>query len=145
MYGTKHKLALGRTDDTDSMIRNSRKKADGSDETKPGKINLTKLSWRMPILKLSDEYSAELISDIKGKQILLVDFLSRQCESLKLNNNQRNFDWKLCFSTGSERSRYVILGFQKSRFSNYHKNSSEFDNLNVRNTYIEFNGERYPD
>ena len=45
---------LGRPDDTDSMIRSSRKKTYGSDETRPGKINLTKLSWRMTILKLSD-------------------------------------------------------------------------------------------
>ena len=68
MYGAKHELTLGRMDDTDSMIRSSRKNTDGSDETTPGKVNLTKLSWRMPILKLSDEYSAELISDIKRQK-----------------------------------------------------------------------------
>ena len=67
MYEAKHELTLGRTDDTDSIIRSIRKNTDGSDETTPGKVNLTKSSCRMPILKLFDEYSAELISDIKGK------------------------------------------------------------------------------
>ena len=68
MYGATHELTLHRTDDTDSMIRSSQKNTDGSDETKPGKVNLTKLSWRMPILKLSDKYSLELLSDIKDKR-----------------------------------------------------------------------------
>ena len=65
--------------------------------------------WRMPILKLSDEYSDKLISDIKGKKILPVEFLSRQCELLEFNN-QSNLDWKLSVSTGPERPQYVILG-----------------------------------
>ena len=32
------------------------KNTDGSDETKLGKLVMTKLSWRMLILKLSDKY-----------------------------------------------------------------------------------------
>ena len=36
----KHELTLGRTVDTDYMIRSSRKNTDGSDETTPGKVNL---------------------------------------------------------------------------------------------------------
>ena len=44
------------------------KNTDGSDETKPGEGNLTKLTWRTPILKLSDKYSLELLSDIKDKK-----------------------------------------------------------------------------
>ena len=86
-----------------------------------------------------------MLSDIKDKKILPVEFLSGQCESLKLNNNQRNLDWRLSVSTGSERPRYVILGFQKSRFLNDPKHSSEFYNLDIRIAYIEFNGEIYPD
>ena len=64
----------------------------------------------MPILKLSDKYSCELFSDVEDEKILPVEFLSRQCESLELNNNQRNLDWKLSVSTGPERPQYVILG-----------------------------------
>ena len=111
VYGAKHELTLHRTEDTDFMIISSRKNIDGKDKSTHGKVNLTKLSWRMPILKLSVEYRLELLAVIKGKKILPVEFLSRQCESLELNNNQRNPDWRLSFSTGSERPRYVILGF----------------------------------
>ena len=99
----------------------------------------------MPILKLSDKYSLELLCDIKEKKILPDEFLSRQCELIELNNNQRNLDWRSSVSTGSGRPRYVILGFQKARFLNDHENSSEFDNLDIRNACIELNGERYPD
>ena len=41
---------------TDPMTRSSKKNAaDTVDETKPEKVNQAKLSWRMPILKLSTE------------------------------------------------------------------------------------------
>ena len=125
MFGAGHELTLQRTDDTDSMIKSSWKNTGGSDEIKPEKVILTKLSWRIPILKLFDKYSLEFLSDIKTKKILSVEFLSRKCESLKLNNNQRNLYWRLSVSTGSERPIYVILGFQKSRFLNDPENSSE--------------------
>ena len=42
-------------------------------------------------------------------------------------------------------SRYIILGFQKARFLNDHRNSYEFDNLDIRNDRIKFSGDRYPE
>ena len=54
MYGAKHELTFNKTYDIDSMIRNSRKNTDRSDEITPGKVNLTKLSCRMPTIKLSN-------------------------------------------------------------------------------------------
>ena len=143
MYGAKHEICLHRSDDEDAILRSSAK--DGTaDKIKPGKIVLTKLSWRMPIIKLSDKRSIQLLSDVKDKKVLPIEFLSRQCESIELNSGQRNLDWRLSVATGSERPRYVMLAFQKNRYNNDQVNSAVFDNLNVRNAYVEFNSERYP-
>ena len=145
MYGAKHEICLHRSDDEDAILRSSEKGTGGTvDLVKPGKIVLTKLSWRMPIIKLSDKSSIQLLSDVKEKKVLPIEFLSRQCESIELNSGQRNLDWRLSVATGSERPRYVILAFQQNRYNRDQVNSAVFDNLNVRNAYVEFNSERYP-
>ena len=145
MYGAKHEISLHRSDDDDAILRSSEKDSGGTvDKVKPGKIVLTKLSWRMPIVKLSDKSSIQLLSDVKDRKVLPIEFLSRQCESIELNSGQRNLDWRLSVATGSERPRYVILAFQENRFNRDQVNSAVFDNLGIRNAYIEFNSERYP-
>ena len=116
LHGAKNELIMHRADNIDSMVRSSQNNATGTaDRIEPGQVNLPKLSWRMRILKSSAKYGLELLSDIKDNNILQVEFLNRQCESFELDNNQRNLDWRLSVSTGSERPRYVMLGFQKAR------------------------------
>ena len=78
MYGAKHEISLHRSDDEDAILRSSEKGTGGTvDLVKPGKIVLTKLSWRMPIIKLSDKSSIQLLSDVKDKKVLPIEFLSR--------------------------------------------------------------------
>ena len=98
----------------------------------------------MPIVKLSNEASMDLLSDVKNKKILPIEFLNRQCESLQLCNGQQHLDWRLSVATGSERPRYVVLGFQQNKKNREKANSAVFDHMNVRNAYVEFNGEQYP-
>ena len=143
MYGTKHELVLHRTTDTDTIFRSNAKEA-GVDKVKKGKINLTKISWYMPIIKLSDESKIMLYKDIQNKTTLPIEFLSRQCESIQMNVGPRHIDWKLSVATGSERPRYVILAFQKNKYEVDTANAAVFDSLDVRNARVEFNGEYIP-
>ena len=144
MYGAKHEITLHRNGDDDAIHR-SNVKASGEDKTKPGKIVLNKISWRMPIVKLNDKASIDLLGDVKNKKILPIEFLSKQCESLELNNGQRYLDWRLSVATGSERPRYVVLGFQQNKKDREKSNAAVFDHINVRNAYVEFNSEKYPE
>jgi hypothetical protein len=148
MYGAKHELTLHRTNDDDALHRSDEKESDAedaADKVKKGKITLTKLSWRMPIVKLSDQSKIKLFSDVQAKTIIPIEFLHRQCESLQLDQNKRQLDWRLSIATGSERPRFVILAFQKNKLDKDTANSAVFDNMCVRNARVEFNGEYYPD
>jgi hypothetical protein len=144
MYGAKHEITLHRSDDEDAIFRSSEKEGD-EDKVKKGKITLTKISWRMPILKLSDESKISLFGDVQKKVIIPIEFLSRQCESIQLNAGQRQLDWRLSVSTGSERPRYVVLAFQRNKMDRDTGNSAIFDNLDLENARVEFNGEYYPE
>ena len=148
MYGAKHELTLQRMSDEDAIHRSDEKEgAAGAqvDRVKKGNLILKKISWRMPVIKLSDESKINLFTDIQKKEVIPIEFLSRQCESLELHHGTRNMDWRLSVATGSERPRYVVLGFQKNRLERDTVNSAVFDSLDVRNAHIEFNGESYPD
>lgn len=145
MYGAKHELTLHRTSNDDAIYKNAAKDEDGEDVVKKGRINLTKISWRMPILKLSDETKINLYSDIQNKEVIPIEFLSRQCESLQMITGQKHLDWRLSVATGSERPRYIMLGFQTGKAEKDEANSAIFDNVNLRNAFVEFNGNRYPE
>ena len=144
MYGAKHEITLHRNGGDDDAILRTSLQTTGQDNTKPGKIVLSKISWRMPIVKLSDETSFNLYSDVKNKKILPIEFLSRQCESKQLNDGQRHLDWRISVATGSERPRYVVLGFQHNKTNDEKSNSAVFDTMSVRKAYVEFKGEEYP-
>ena len=146
MYGAKHEITLYRTEDDDAIYRSNEKVSaaeDAADKFKRGKINLTKISWKMPIVKLSDQTKIDLYKDISNKTVLPIEYLNRQCESIQLNAGQRQMDWQL--STGSVTPRFVVLAFQRARLNRDTTNSAVFDNLNLQNAHIKFNGERYPE
>jgi hypothetical protein len=146
MYGAKHEITLYRTEDDDAIYRSNEKVSaaeDAADKFKRGKINLTKISWKMPIVKLSDQTKIDLYKDISNKTVLPIEYLNRKCESIQLNTGQRQMDWQL--STGSVTPRFVVLAFQRARLNRDTTNSAVFDNLNLQNAHIKFNGERYPE
>jgi len=145
MYGAKHELILHRTSNDDAIYKSDEKLADNTEKVKKGKVILSKVAWRMPIVKPSDESKISLYGDIKDRAVLPVEFLSRQCESIQLIAGQKHLDWRLNVATGSERPRFIVLGFQKTKYDRDEANSAIFDNLNTRTAYVEYNSERYPE
>ena len=145
MYGSKHEITFHRKDDVDAIFRNNESvsEEDTSDKVRKGKLKLTKLSWKMPIIKLSDEAKVNLYTDIQNKVQLPVEFLKRDCESIQLNAGQKHMLWNLSFTTG--KPRFVIVAFQKAKLDRDAANSAVFDNLGVQNIRIEYNGEHYPE
>jgi len=147
MYGIEHTLILRRNHDNDAIFRVSKyKDAEGKEyEVESGKVNITKLSWHMPHVKLGEEYQLKLYEDI-GKEVQIpIRFLSRQCEKYTIPENQSDLDWRLNITTGSERPRYIFLVFQDDKQNNQTKNAAIFDHMNVRDAHIQLNSERYPE
>ena len=146
IYGIKHQLTLRRKDDNDDAILKSLDKNDeGVFKVPDGKIILSKLTWRIPHVTLSDKYMMKLANDIQNKTILNISFLRRQCESIEINEGQKQFDWRLNITAGSEKPRLIILAFQKNKDDNQIMNPSIFDHCNVTNAFVQLNSERYPE
>jgi len=144
MYGMKHEINLHRSLDNDAIYKSSEQE-NGVDKVSDGKIELSKVSWRMPYLKVSDEYKIELYKDIQNKVELGVNFLNRQFESIDVPHGITEFDWRLSLAVGAEKPRYILLALQTNRTNDQTKNNSNFDHCNIKNAFVELNSERYPE
>ena len=101
IYGTKQSLKLSRQcDDGDAIFRAA--------VVPNGRITLTKLSWFMPHVRPSVEYTNSLIKKIENKARVPVAFRAMQCERLAVPQ-AATFSWPL--SNKSEKPRWIILGF----------------------------------
>ncbi|XP_050064325.1 uncharacterized protein LOC126553207 [Aphis gossypii] len=76
------------------------------------KINITKILWRMPIVKVSDKEKIRLLKVVNNQKPLTCAFRSWElCEYPFLPQNTSH-SWKVKTSNKLEKPRYVIIGFQ---------------------------------
>ena len=69
----------------------------------------------------------------------------QQSERISLKGGSKELDWQLNVAAGSEKPRYIILGFHNSKESDQKQNTEIFNHLNLSNAYIDLNSERYPE
>ena len=55
-----------------------------------------------------------------------------------------SFTWRLSVKTATEKPRFTIVGFQTDKDGDQTKNPSAFDHVNLKNTFVTLNSDRYP-
>ncbi|XP_065640420.1 uncharacterized protein LOC136073018 [Hydra vulgaris] len=134
-YGLKHELYLLRRSDDNAIFRAAGVAA--------GKVNISRISLMMRRATPSLVADLELAKIIKSQETLDIGFRSRFLD--RTNAEQRTtFDWRLGLRT-TEKSRYILVGFQTNRDGNQEQNASIFDHCDLRNMWIELNEQRYPE
>ena len=136
IYNTKQTLTLNRMTSDNCAIHRAAGVADG-------KIRLTNITWRVPLIKPEIVKLKELRDIIESKQNIPVAFTARTCESTVVPQT-RSFSWRINVTTGVEKPRWLIVGFQIDRTYTQEQNPAVFDHLNLQNAYVMINGERYP-
>ena len=136
MYNVKHVLTLTRMTSDNLAIHRAAGVADG-------KVNLTNITWKVPHVRPETVKLMELRSIIESKQSIPVAFTARTSESTMVSQN-RNFSWRLNAKSGVEKPRWIIVGFQTDKSTTQEQNPAIFDHVNLTNTYVSINGEKYP-
>ena len=135
IYGQKQTLTLTRSADTQAIYR-----ANGELN---GKIDITSITWHMPQVQLSPEYSAGMRSLIEQKVTIPIAFRARSCEQITLTQTQHHI-WRFSVTGGVEKPRYIIIAFQTHNSDDQEQYPAVFDNLNLTNAYVTLNSERFP-
>lgn len=136
IYNVKHSLTLTRSAIDHQPIH----KAQGVQD---GKIKLTNITWRVPLVAPETVRLVELREIIARKESIPVGFMARSVESRSVSQT-RDLSWRLNLSSGIEKPRWIIVGFQTLRNTTQEQNPAAFDNLNVTNAYALLNHQRYP-
>src|SRR5207245_114543 len=136
IYNVKHSLTLTRSAIDHQPIH----KAQGVQD---GKIKLTNITWRVPLVAPETVRLVELREIISRKESIPVGFMARNHESSSVPQT-RDFTWRLNLTSGIEKPRWIIVGFQTLRNQTQEQNPAVFDHLNVTNAYAMLNSQRYP-
>jgi hypothetical protein len=108
------------------------------------KIHISKLTWRMPYVEVSDSTRLQLLKYLQQDKSILLSFRSwHSCEK-PLPSNAERTEWQVQTSTHFERPRYVILAFQTNKRNVATENVTKFDHCNVRNVKLFLNEKSYP-
>ncbi|XP_022182606.1 uncharacterized protein LOC111042338 [Myzus persicae] len=108
------------------------------------KINISKILWRMPIVKVSDKEKIQLLKVVNHQKPLKCAFRSWElCEYPFLPQNTSH-SWKVKTSNKLEKPRYAIIGFQTDRKNSMSKPMSCFDHCKIKNVKVYLNSEVFP-
>ena len=135
IYGVKHTLTLTRSHDVDAFMRD--------DATARCEVRLNKVTWFVPHVIPSVSQKIILYKKIENKVSIPIGFRSLQCDSRDVAGIN-DLSWRLSVKSGTERPRWLIVGFQTNRSSNRSVTPAIFDHVNLQNIYATINNNRYP-
>jgi hypothetical protein len=135
VYGIKQSLILARQNDADAIYR--------ANAASDGRIVLGKISWMMPHIIPSIDARLALEKVIVEKTTIPLAFRAMQCDTISVPKST-NFSWRLTVKTGTEKPRWMIIGFQSGKSLDQKRNPALFDHVGVTNIFALLNSERYP-
>ena len=97
----------------------------------------------MPHVIPADAEKFSIYKTIELKVKAPVAYRTIQSDMLSVPEST-NFTWRLSVMTAPEKTRFIIVGFQKAKDGDQTKIPSTFDHMNLRNAYVILNSDRYP-
>lgn len=138
IYNVKHCLSLKRFSEDNHAIHSAQ-------GVQAGKIKLSKLIWKVPVVKLEREALTIIREYVLEKKLIPVTYSGRNSQSTYIPQDVTSYEWKLGVKGGIEKPRWIIVGFQTDKNRTQQQNSAIFDHLNVQSAYAYLNSaEKYP-
>lgn len=106
-------------------------------------IELTKVQWLVPHVKVSDKAKIDLLMIEKKELDLPVAFRSYDLYEYPLTPNSTKQSWRIRTMLQMEKPRFVILGFQTNR-KKIESDASKFDHCNLCSVKLYLNSDAYP-
>lgn len=114
------------------------------DQTKKGKITLSKVHWRIPFVTVSETHRVPLLTIVQNNSPIPVPYRKWQLHEYPTLPSTTNLIWPVKTTVHMDKPRYVIVGFQNKRKNNNLANNSHFDFLDLVNIKLYLNAEYYP-
>ena len=136
LYNLRHTLKLTRVNTNLAIHR--------ANNVNPGKVSLTDIRWVVPRIKPSVEMTTALLESVTRKSEIPISFSSRNDQHTIVTADVQEYEWMINRSSGIEKPRWIIVGFQTDKTTTQEQNPAVFDHLNLTSAFVELNDERYP-
>ncbi|XP_050062956.1 uncharacterized protein LOC126552307 [Aphis gossypii] len=107
-------------------------------------IELNKIIWKMPIIRVSDKEKIKLLKVLDSRKPVACAFRNWDlCEYPVLPQNTSH-SWTVKSSSLLEKPRFALIGLQTDRKNNLFNPSGRFDHCYLKNLKVHLNSEVYP-
>jgi hypothetical protein len=138
--GIRQDLVLTRANTDRNVIH-----ATAAGNAENSRIEISKITWMLPTIEVSDTARIPLLQIVKRDQPLYLAFRSWEMyENPALTAGSTNVNWSIASTKQLEKPRFVIVGFQTKRKNLYSAENDKFDHLDVRDIKLFLNSEFYP-
>ncbi|XP_050065080.1 uncharacterized protein LOC126554006 [Aphis gossypii] len=107
-------------------------------------IELIKVIWKMPIIRVNDKEKLKLLKVIDSRKTLSCAFRTWDlCEYPVLPRNTSH-SWTIKSSSLLEKPRFILFGLQTDRKKNIENDAGRFDHCQLKNLKVHLNSEVFP-
>ena len=107
-------------------------------------IELSKVVWKMPIIRVSDKEKLKLLKVIDSRKTISCAFRTWDlCEYPVLPRNTSH-SWTIKSSSLLEKPRFILFGLQTDRKKNIENDAGRFDHCQLKNLKVHLNSEVFP-
>lgn len=136
LINCRHELILHRKSSVlNSMI---------AEKTENININITKIQWRVPHIRVSDRERLLLLKHLEKDRPIQIAFRNWDLYEYPLLPKTTKHSWSIKTASQLEKPRYVILGLQTDRKLNTTRSSASFDHCNITNVKLFLNSQYFP-
>lgn len=137
IMNTKQELILLRSSTDVNAMYSSQAEVNGT-------LELTKVSWKMPYIHISNTHRLSLLRLLKDDNPISLPFRTWESHIFPILLTASRQTWTVKTSSQLEKPRFVILAFQTERTNNIQKHCDEFDHCNLTNAKLFLNEKYYP-
>lgn len=107
-------------------------------------VNLQKVQWRMPHVKVSDQQRLTLLKHLEKDKPIKIAFRNWDLYEYPLLPKTTKHSWSVKTTSQLEKPRYVIFGLQTNKKNNKLRDNATFDHCNLTTVTLFLNSNYYP-
>lgn len=141
VINVKQELVLLRSSTNDDLILAN----DGTTQaTLDWKLNIEKLVWKVPHLRLADQHRLTLLKQLNSDREIIIPFRSWELHEFPTFPETKRNCWKIKTSNNLEKPRYVIFAMQTAKRNVLTANAGKFDHCKLTNIKLFLNSQFFP-
>lgn len=107
-------------------------------------FKISKISWEVPHVTLSDEANLELHETLRSRPDILASYRRWELHELHALPQSNKTVWRLKNANQSDKPRCVLVAFQQNKIGRKDTNATDLSNADITNLKLQLNSTEFP-